>query len=121
MSDLKIDTPEHPTWYKPNKWNQGGYDAFYIDAEHGHVRIVQITRSTSHSLKIEYFQKLITNLNNFQILNLEIIFLVPEDKISSFNLQVKNVSGQGLLAEFGYEKMKEHDRVKIVGLKSCQK
>ncbi|KAK5670292.1 hypothetical protein QVD99_002991 [Batrachochytrium dendrobatidis] len=42
-------------WFKPNKWNQGGFDAIFLDKGKGLVRFVQVTDGNTHSFKIEYF------------------------------------------------------------------
>ena len=57
-------------WFKPLKWNQGGYDAVHVDYSAAAVTFVRVTVSKKHSLKLGYFASLIHNLSknrNFQI------------------------------------------------------
>ena len=109
---------DYGVWLKPSKWNQGGYDAIFIDKPGGLVRFVQVTRGDSHSFKIEYFYKFLQMLrdspSSFEISTLEIVFLVLKGKIANF--KISNVSGQGRLAEFGWERGKEKDKVQVVGI-----
>ena len=48
-------------WLIPTRWNQGGYDAVYID-NNNTVNFVQITISGRHDLKLQYMQNLFTQL-----------------------------------------------------------
>ncbi|KAJ3291398.1 hypothetical protein HDU76_007291 [Blyttiomyces sp. JEL0837] len=71
------------TWLKPIKWNQGGYDAVFVDSKCGLVRFVQVTSKESHSLKLEYFHSLlskkIVQANDTWVTQaLEICFIVPK-------------------------------------------
>ena len=103
---------------KPFKWNQGGYDAIFVDKTCGRVRFVQVTRGDSHSFKIEYFYSFLAKLrdsaSSFEIRALEIVFLVLKGKIANF--KISEVSGQGLLSEFGWMKGKEKEYVKVIGI-----
>ena len=73
-------------WFKPLKWNQGGYDAVFIDKESKLVRIVQVTRGNSHKLKFQYFRVLLTNLKaaKYDFKNVDICLVVPEEKKKNF-------------------------------------
>ena len=115
------DIPTFPkdfVWLKPAKWNQGGYDAIYLDKGSGLVRFVQVTRGDSHSLKIEYFHQFLMMLrdspSSFEIRSLEIVFLVLKGKVDSF--KVSAVSGEGLLADFGWNKGDEAEKVDVVAI-----
>ncbi|KAL3668590.1 hypothetical protein V7S43_006672 [Phytophthora oleae] len=44
--DISLDVPK---WLAPVKWNQGGYDAVFINKAAQLVRFVQVTRAESHS------------------------------------------------------------------------
>jgi DNA polymerase III delta prime subunit len=105
-------------WYKPKKWNQGGYDAIYIDKNKGIVKFVQVTGGDKHSFKIQYFYQFLLALSqseqSFQIKSLDILFLVEQKKLGTFKLA--KPSGQGLLEPFGWMKGKEKSKVKIVGV-----
>jgi len=96
-------------WLKPLKWNQGGYDGVFLDQEKKLVRFFQVTRSETHSLKLEYFYSFLLMLMksdaSFQIESLEIVFLVDLKKLSNFQILASGVTGQGLLGEFcGWER-----------------
>ena len=112
-----------PIWLKPLKWNQGGYDAVYVDIKKNLVRFVQITRWTEHSFKIEYFANFFENLrkikdSKIEIKTLEIYFLVPKKNVNKFKIKDSEITGKGLLVVFGkgWEKNKEHDQVKVRGI-----
>ncbi|KAJ1569032.1 hypothetical protein HK096_004456, partial [Nowakowskiella sp. JEL0078] len=119
QTDLKIfDSskipviPDSRTWWKPIKWNQGGYDAFFTDKEQKLLTFIQITSSDTHSFKIEYFYALLAALsrsvNTFEINALDIVFLVDKRKLSNF--VIGEVTGEGLLSAFtGWKKGKEKD------------
>jgi hypothetical protein len=103
-------------WLKPQKWNQGGYDAVYISKCSSLIRFVQVARGNTHSFKIEYFSSLLWVLSNsdlsFVIKSLEIFFVVEKEKLSSFELST--VTGMGLLSAFpGWEKGKEKNLVQV--------
>jgi hypothetical protein len=110
------DLPERGVWYKPQKWNQGGYDAVFIDRSAQLVRFVQITRGASHSFKIEYFYALLQAFKHFVIEKLEIVFVVEKEKLKDFKIPTNRVSGAGLLEAFGWEKLKETEKVEILGV-----
>ncbi|KAE8955184.1 hypothetical protein PR003_g32628, partial [Phytophthora rubi] len=58
------NVPVLPTkcWLKPKKYNQGGYDAVYIDKEEGLVGFVQVAKSDRHSFLIHHFKALLDSL-----------------------------------------------------------
>jgi hypothetical protein len=106
---------QKPTWLKPIKWNQGGYDAVYIEnieiVKKGkkkiNIKFFQITRGIKHSLKIEYFEKLMKKLANYyETKTLNIYFIVPFYNINIFKIPNSKVTGQGLLDLFGWKKIK---------------
>ena len=50
--------PDHyPCWLVPTKWNQGCFDIVYAEDPYT-LRLVQVTRSDSHSLKWMYVREL---------------------------------------------------------------
>ena len=118
FTDIPTLPDDHGVWLKPFKWNQGGYDAIFVDKTCGRVRFVQVTRGDSHSFKIEYFYSFLAKLrdsaSSFEIRALEIVFLVLKGKIANF--KISEVSGQGLLSEFGWMKGKEKEYVKVIGI-----
>jgi hypothetical protein len=109
----------HPVWIKPEKWNQGGYDAIMVCKRTQYVRFVQVTSAHKHSFRIEYFYGWLKMLSesesqSFEVKTLEIFFVVEKDKLSTF--QISRVTGSGLLHEFGWAKGKEAEQVRLVGM-----
>ena len=95
-----VDRPSaNRVWYKPLKWNQGGYDAIHIDHQERVVTFVQITISMKHSLKLVYFASLIRKLS-FTPSIVEILCLVPHQIASTGQFRVSGVTGLGLLKDF---------------------
>jgi hypothetical protein len=108
--------PEKGVWFKPQKWNQGGYDAVFFDRSAQLVRFVQVTRGDTHSFKIGYFYSLLYAFNQFHIAKLEIVFVVENVKIKDFEIPTNKVTGTGLLTPFGWVSDKEKDKVDILGV-----
>jgi DNA polymerase III delta prime subunit len=106
-------------WFKPKKWNQGGFDAIFIDKSKGLVIFVQVTGGDTHTFKIQYFHHFLLALGQssqtFEITSLDIIYLVEQKKHATFKLATP--TGQGLLEPFGWKKGKEKNKVKIVGVR----
>jgi len=108
-------------WLKPQRWNQGGYDAVFVDKSVPTVRFVQVTSGKNHTFKIRYFRKL---LDQFVLDagHVEIFFLVPSTNVKKF--VISEVTGVGMLAEFSPDKGKtkkwkksdESKLVRIVGM-----
>ena len=91
-----------------------------MDKSQNLVRFIQLTRGDSHSFIIGFFENFLKTLleskESFEIKTLEIVFLVDQKKLSDF--RISDVTGQGLLAQFnGWEKVKEMDKVEILGIK----
>jgi hypothetical protein len=107
-------------WVRPLKWNQGGYDAIFIDVSIGLVRFVQITRGDTHSLKLQYFYNILHKwqkmTKTFEIQKVDIFFLVPSEKLAAFKLSSTGTTGHGLLHEFGWSKGKEAQQIKVCGV-----
>ncbi|KAJ8330315.1 hypothetical protein O5D80_001316 [Batrachochytrium dendrobatidis] len=106
-------------WFKPNKWDQGGFDAIFLDKGKGLVRFVQVTDGDTHSFKIEYFHSFLLMLcqspESFEITCLEIIFVADQKKRSTF--KVAEPSVPGMLTDFGWRLGEELDKVKVVFIK----
>ncbi|KAJ8331122.1 hypothetical protein O5D80_000693 [Batrachochytrium dendrobatidis] len=106
-------------WFKPNKWNQGGFDAIFLDKGKGLVRFVQVTDGNTHSFKIEYFHSFLLMLcqspQSFEITCLEIIFVADQKERSTF--KVAEPSVPGMLTDFGWRLGEELDKVKVVFIK----
>jgi hypothetical protein len=114
-----LPLPEIGVWYKPSKWNWGGFDAIFLDQGKGLVKFVQVIGGDTHSFKPQYFysflQKLSQSLQSFEITCLEIIFVVDQKNRSNF--KVDNPSRPGMLIDFGWKFGEELDKVKIVFIK----
>jgi hypothetical protein len=125
-SDIEtLDVTSFPTlpenngvWFKPSKWNQGGFDAIFLEKGKGLVKFVQVTGGDSHSFKIEFFYSFLLALGqspqSFEVTDVEIFFIVDHKK-RSFKLEKPSVLG--LLNDFGWEYGKELEKVKVVFIK----
>jgi hypothetical protein len=115
--------PTSPTWLRPLKWNQGGYDAVYVDRGRSLVRFYQITRAESHSLKLGYFQKVMLEFakQNFVTNTVEIYFVVPLDRVSKFQIKQNQVESSGALSEFYFGVLSEKDAKSIDQIKDVKK
>ncbi|EGF78076.1 hypothetical protein BATDEDRAFT_26764 [Batrachochytrium dendrobatidis JAM81] len=106
-------------WFKPNKWDQGGFDAIFLDKGKGLVRFVQVTDGNTRSFKIKYFHSFLLMLcqlpQSFEITCLEIIFVADQKKRSTF--KVAEPSAPGMLTDFGWRLGEELDKVKVVFIK----
>ena len=111
-NDTTFPIPESSIWLKPLQWNEGGYDAVYVD---NYTRFVQVTRGNVHSFRIWCFYKLLSKFCYiFETKRLDICFVVPMDKVSTF--KIGPVSGEGLLSQFGDDWVhgKEVDSARIL-------
>ncbi|KAJ3378968.1 hypothetical protein HDU80_002638 [Chytriomyces hyalinus] len=111
--------PEEGTWWKPLKWNQGGYVAIFTERLAQRFTFVQVTAGGTHSLKLQFFvmflRELAESAHSYEILDLRIIFLVPRTKVESF--AITNVTSEGCLDSFeGWNKGRERERVEIWGV-----
>lgn len=96
---------------KPSTWNQGGYDAFFVqfvggrtDTEsekvqgHIHLRFIQVTKGKTHELKLDYFISVIQcfNVAGYEVDSVEIGFV-----LTKFNLDFSlgTVTGEYLLKD----------------------
>jgi len=79
--DLDGETLTENTWFIPLRWNQGCYDAVQLLPDNG-VRIIQVTRADTHSLKLRYVVEMLNQIKacNFGIDSIEIAFVLPSDK-----------------------------------------
>lgn len=82
--------PESPSlpngssmWLKPERWNQGGYDAIFINRPESLLRFIQVTLQNKHDLKCQYFNSTIDRLGE-RFKNIEIYFIVPVDRLQTF-------------------------------------
>ena len=70
VTEIKYIDPDHlqklekhaGLWLIPIRWNQGGYDAIYIQDKNTTI-FVQITNSKQHDLKLQYMQNLWNKLH----------------------------------------------------------
>jgi hypothetical protein len=111
-------------WFKPVKWNQGGYDAVHVDYDECLVSFIEVTNSSKHSLKLKYVSEFLSNLTlkkpETSVARVEIIFLVPEEHVSK--IKISPVTGTGLLSSFEtknsekWSKGKEKSLVDVLAL-----
>ncbi|CAM6096001.1 unnamed protein product [Calypogeia fissa] len=109
------EVPNDAVWWKPIKWNEGGYDAVYVEKNSNLVRFVQVTTAERHSLKLECFHTLMDKLKGLmETKTVEIYFLFQEKGRLSQNIgEPKDLSGKGLLEAFsGWERGKEWSHVR---------
>jgi hypothetical protein len=124
-----------PVWLKPLKWCQGGYDAVYVDMQKNLLKFVQITRSSTHSFKLNEFAIFLQNFKkvhtkfdvngkettSIEVKALEIYFLVPKKTVREFQINYSQISGMGQLEDlvqkdWGWKKGHEHKQVKVRGI-----
>jgi hypothetical protein len=78
------------TWLAPLKWNQGGYDAVFVDTDMRLVRFVQVTRALTHNFHHIFFTEVLCSLAAEKIWvpfdTVEMVFVVPECNLESFAL-----------------------------------
>ncbi|KUF84447.1 hypothetical protein AM587_10000297 [Phytophthora nicotianae] len=82
---------DDPTWMAPVKWNQGGYDAVFVNKRENLVRFVQVTRAGKHTFDPTYFVALLNKLAAGalnQIAVVELCFVVPMARLEGFVLPV---------------------------------
>ncbi|KAK1930890.1 hypothetical protein P3T76_013479 [Phytophthora citrophthora] len=85
-------------WLAPRKWNQGGYDAMYVEMFDGagkptvQVRFVQASRGDKHSFVHEFFvtllHKLTDSFQGYQFKSVEVYFAIPISKLRVFDPKV---------------------------------
>ena len=87
----------------------------------------QVTKSTTHSLKLKYFAEVVRFLSaaGYVIDSVEIAFIVTKRNISNFRVLSSKVSGSGLLSHANvppkignskWSKGKEQDLVSVYGV-----
>ncbi|KAG7390292.1 hypothetical protein PHYPSEUDO_008430 [Phytophthora pseudosyringae] len=109
FEDIPLELSQQ--WLAPIKWNQGGYDAIFLELEDVAntevsakqagftkkllVRFVQVTRSKTHSFKVDYYKDLLSRLTLSSLIwlhKVEVCFVVPVDVIGVFTLPVHEVT-----------------------------
>lgn len=112
--------PDTATWWKPIKWNQGGYDVIFTDKRQRKLTIVQVTSGESYSFTIRCFHELLSAIfSSYDIEFLEIFFLVEKSKLDTF--KISELTGEGPLAERGWPKNKELGLMKVLGIDGVRK
>ena len=112
--------------WKPKKWNQGGYDAFYVFADSkakaedtGMVNIwfFQVTRGSSHELKLKFFVEVVELFRaaGLNVSDCEVFFVIPEGN----STRVSSVTPHGTMFndEFGWARGQEAEHVRVVRMK----
>jgi len=92
-------------WGIPLRWNQPCFDAFQRLPDKG-LRIVQVTRAKSHSLKLEYVDELIKGLvalPGIEIARLDFVVVVPLETLDEFTIPQYKIRCEKLLAPFGWD------------------
>ncbi|KAE9098715.1 hypothetical protein PF010_g15457 [Phytophthora fragariae] len=91
---------DRSTWLTPVQWNQGGYDAVFVDKPNELVRFVQVTRADHHSYDHRYFVELLDKLavhndwKDVQLKKVQLYFVVPREKLSVFRRPVQTADFQ---------------------------
>lgn len=112
---------------KPSGWNQGGYDVIFVRAESDKklaLRFGQVTKSTSHSLKLRYFAEVVVFLSaaGYHIVSVEIAFIAAKQDVRKFRVSPSKVVGRGLLSRADHprggkwKQGKEEDLVTVYGI-----
>lgn len=87
---------ENAIWLAPVKWNQGGYDAVFIDKAECIVRFVQVTRAQNHKFDPDDFIKLLVKLAmhadmmGVQLKAVVLYFVVPMERLKTFTCPVSS-------------------------------
>jgi len=75
-------------WLVPTKVNQGCYDALQLLPIGGKkdkiLRVVQVTIATSHPLKMEYVETVLTQLGHIPITRLDVVIIVKHKEQKQF-------------------------------------
>ncbi|GMF16749.1 unnamed protein product [Phytophthora lilii] len=82
---------DKPIWMAPTMWNQGGYDAVFVNKRENLVRFVQVTRAKKHTFDPFFFVALLDKLaasGLTQISLVELYFVVPMARLETFSLPV---------------------------------
>jgi hypothetical protein len=115
---------------KPFAWNQGGYDVVRVEMGLDgtlHLRFGQVTKSATHSLKLQYFREFTSFLSdaNYVVASIEIGFIVPTAELDKFRITHAQVAGAGLLNTVPvypgvdattWQQSKEQDQIVVYGL-----
>eukprot|EP00026_Physarum_polycephalum_P004640 Phypoly_transcript_04662.p1 GENE.Phypoly_transcript_04662~~Phypoly_transcript_04662.p1 ORF type:complete len:553 (+),score=43.34 Phypoly_transcript_04662:310-1968(+) len=90
-------------WLILKRWNQACYDAAQV-LEYG-LRVVQVTRGKTHSLKLDFIPPLIMALINIgrKVEHIEIVVVVPEAEIGAFTISSSSVRGENLLSTYKWK------------------
>eukprot|EP01123_Difflugia_compressa_P001838 TRINITY_DN12312_c0_g1_i1.p1 TRINITY_DN12312_c0_g1~~TRINITY_DN12312_c0_g1_i1.p1 ORF type:complete len:249 (-),score=18.56 TRINITY_DN12312_c0_g1_i1:9-662(-) len=84
ITDIDRNKFQNGVWLIPQRWNQGCYDA--VQLINNTVRVFQVTRAKSHSLKLKYVVQLLHVLVECGYQSVVIAFVIPHDS-TSFNLK----------------------------------
>ena len=125
---------------KPKAWNQGGFDVVFVEVDSSdetkiQVRFGQVTKSPTHSLNLKYFAEFLQFFAStiYEVVSVEIAFVVPLGKLSSFSISSSKVNETGRLSlytRYGtphtddpnekqqnrWTKCKEHEHIHTYGL-----
>ena len=91
--EFDINGVSEGIWYQPKKWNQGGYDAFFIDIPQKFVRFVQITNAVEHDLRLDYMAQVLNTIpKDYKIDQVEVVFIISKQKAELF--EIGDVTGR---------------------------
>ena len=108
--------------WKPKKWNQGGYDGFYVftDPKNKNSVIIwffQVTRGASHELKLKFFVEVVKLFLDagLEVSDCQIYFVIPAGN----ETRVSGVTPHGKLfyEKFGWVNGQEKEKIHVVTLK----
>ena len=89
------------TWLRPTKWNQGGFDAVFIEPHKSAVTFAQVIRANEHSFKSHFFKSLLVTIKvvwGIDIKFLDIYFVISKATAQTF--QIKQPSEIGLFEDY---------------------
>jgi len=117
-------------WLQP-VWNQGGYDAVYIDSSKQTVIFVQLTTSHKHSFKAQFFVQVLQNLRATNSATnrtwtrssktlidwkVEIYFIVKKNKLAEFKITTHD-NIPAALSPFDSRWNKKQQQVRIFAIR----
>jgi len=114
-------------WFQPIDWNQGGYDAFYVDSVNRSVIFVQLARSHQHHFKMHFFDEVLQDLHattdkmkaesqSLSKWKVSVYFVVKRSQLKEFKFS--QVEDRERLSQFNSKwKQPERDLVRVCAMK----
>jgi hypothetical protein len=115
VADINANHLNDNTWFIPERWNQGGYDAVQL-LPNKRLRFVQITRARTHDLKLRYFAEFVKQVIKMKqaVEKVEIVFVIPFERVDFKLPSVAQVSGKLQTSLWKY------DELRVVKLKRAK-